>query len=146
MQAQSALARTLASCTSPALCTSELELWLLQPHVLAWLMAAIDGSPAGEEAAGNVALCIGNIAARAGLQKGKECSLQCLHQAGAVRALVGELAFDSGFHFVQYLRGFLEQQLFESSAHPATHTVPKAPDSFLPQLSTGSILMYELQR
>ena len=74
----------------------------MRPHVLAWLVAVTDASPAEEEAAGNVALCIGNIAARVGLREGKGC-LHQLRQAGAVRALIGEYSIDAGPASVQYL-------------------------------------------
>ncbi|KAK9835522.1 hypothetical protein WJX74_002247 [Apatococcus lobatus] len=88
-KAQAALARTLASCTLPSLCTFQLQQWLLQPDVVGWLLACLDGSPAEEEAAGNTALCLGNLAAWApGTPEGAQ-SLQELWQAGAVERLVG---------------------------------------------------------
>ena len=89
MQAQAALARTLGSCTSTSVCTSELQQWLLQPEMLGWLMGLLKCPVAEEEAAGNVALCLGNLAAQLA-SEGPERGLQELCQIGAVKALVGK--------------------------------------------------------
>ncbi len=84
------MARTLALCTTPASCRPELRLWLRQPSVLAWLIKNLSHQLAPEEAAGNVALCLGNLTADT-IATDSESILQDLREAGAVKALVGEV-------------------------------------------------------
>ena len=104
MQAQAALARTLALCTAPASYSPEIRLWLRRPAVLAWLIRCISAKSASDDAAGNAALCLGNLVPDPGAEDGRGI-LAALRQAGAVKALVGEECFHALMHLPMAVNG-----------------------------------------